>query len=116
MKVKYTGTSDFQEFSKADFEKAGVEDQGKVRFAKDEPKDISESAAEALLSKDGVFGDYSFEEADEDDEPRSAPSENTDADAPVNESSDAPTDTGRGTSTRGSTRSRSTGGQGTSTT
>ena len=69
-KVIYTGTADFQEFSKADFEKAGVEDQNKVRFAKGEPTEVSDSAAEALLATkedESIFFDHSFEAADDDE-------------------------------------------------
>ena len=66
--VKYTGTSDFQIFSKADFEKAGVNDQNKVTFARGEPQEVSEAAAKALTSTDSeesIFHDFSFVEVDE---------------------------------------------------
>jgi hypothetical protein len=68
MIIKYTGTSDFQEFSKADFDKADVEGGKKVRFAKDEPTEIDDALGQALVSKEGLFGDHSFVEVDEDGE------------------------------------------------
>lgn len=111
MKVKYTGTSDFQSFSKADFEKAEV-DQNKLTFERGVPVEVPDEVGQALVSKEGVFGDFSFEEADDEEgEPRSS----SDQEVTPDESSDAPTDTGRGTSTRGAARSRSTGGKGSST-
>lgn len=63
--VTYTGSSDFQIFSAADFEKADVKDQNKVTFAKGVPTEVSKSAAKALVSDDGIFGPYSFEEAEQ---------------------------------------------------
>lgn len=64
MKVKYTGTSDFQEFGAADFKKADIE-QGKLRFAQGEPKEVSDEVGQALISSEGIFGDHSFEEVSE---------------------------------------------------
>lgn len=80
--VIYKGTSDFQEFGKADFAKAGV-DQGKLVFAQGEPKEVSDEVFDALLSTDpdeSIFHDFSFEagpdadeeENDSDDEPTKA--------------------------------------------
>lgn len=66
--VKYTGSSDFQIFEKKDFEKAGVDDQGKVTFARGEPTEVTESAAQALTSTDrdeSIFYAHSFVEVDE---------------------------------------------------
>lgn len=120
--VKYDGTSDFQIFTKSDFEKAGVEDQGKVTFAKGEPTEVSEAAAAALLStnsSESIFHDFSFSEVDEEDQPKGAGEENPDgsnedADTSGSTSSDTSGSTGAGTSTRGGSRSgrgsRSTGG------
>lgn len=66
MKVKYTGTADFQGFDKADFTKAGIDDQGKVMFAKGEPLEVSDAAGALLISKDAeespLFYGHSFEE------------------------------------------------------
>lgn len=67
-KVIYNGTSDVQIFDKADFAKGGVDDQGKVTFRKGEEVEVSDAAAEALLSKEGLFGDYGFEAPKEEDE------------------------------------------------
>lgn len=65
MKVAYTGTSDFQEFSAADFEKAGIEDGKKIKFAQGKPTEVDDAIGEALVSKEGFFGDYSFESLDD---------------------------------------------------
>lgn len=134
--VKYDGTSDFQIFTKADFEKAGVDDQGKVTFAKGEPTEVSEAAAAALLSSDAdesIFHDFVFSEVEEDEEPRGEGEADLDeedapplpkgavdkkaeaADTSGSTSSDTTGgSTGAGTSTRGGARSgrgsRSTGG------
>lgn len=70
MRIEYTGTSDFQEFSKADFAQAGVE-QGKLSFPKNKPVEVPDEVAQALLSKEGVFGSFSFSEAK--DEPEAQP-------------------------------------------
>lgn len=68
--VVYNGTADFQEFGKADFEKANV-DHGKVRFANGEPTEVPDEVAEVLTSKEGIFGDFAFKlvenDADEED-------------------------------------------------
>lgn len=69
-KVVYTGTADFQEFSAADFQKADIEDQKKVVFAKGEAVEVSDAAAEALTSNEGIFGGHSFE-LEKTDEPDS---------------------------------------------
>ena len=117
MIIKYTGTSDFQEFGKADFDKAGVEGGKKLRFARNEPVEVDDTLAEALISKEGLFGDFSFEQADEEDddtEPKSAAAKakaaaGSGAGASTEGTADGdgvtgPTSTGRGTST--SSRSR----------
>lgn len=70
MKVAYTGTSDFQKFSKADFAKAGIEDGKNHSFARGEPTEVNDEIGEALVAKDGIFGDFSFvslEEVEEGD-------------------------------------------------
>lgn len=59
--VQYSGTSDVQEFSKADFAKAGVE-QNMLRFRRGEAVEVPSAVADALLSPNGVFGGYSFDE------------------------------------------------------
>lgn len=71
--VIYKGTSNFQEFGKADFAKADVE-QGKLVFERDVPKEVSDEVYEALLSTDpeeSIFHDFQFEagpeEVEEDD-------------------------------------------------
>lgn len=121
VKVKYTGTSDFQIFNTADFEKAEIEDQKKVTFAQGEPTEVSEAAASALLSKGGIFGDFSFESAEEEEKPADSDSDGPPAGVEVDEldtSGEAATTegtanaevtasgggrrTGRGSSTRGS--------------
>jgi hypothetical protein len=112
--VTYTGTADFQEFSAADFKKAGVEDQNKVRFANGESTEVSESAAEALTAEDGLFGGHSFELSQEDDESNEGTKAEKKAAAKKSASSSGtiqqtdetstsgPTSTGKGTSTQGS--------------
>ena len=61
MNVKYMGTSDFQEFSAADFDKAGVQGK-KLSFARGASVEVDDAVGEALISKEGTFGDYAFEE------------------------------------------------------
>lgn len=64
--IAYVGTSDFQEFSKADFEKAGIEDAKSVRFARFEPTEVSAEIAEVLVNRnDTVFDDFLFEDLTE---------------------------------------------------
>ena len=67
MNVKYTGTSDFQEFSAADFKKAGVEGK-KTSFPQGESVEVDDSVGQALIAKDGIFGDFSFEEVNDEEE------------------------------------------------
>ena len=68
MKIVYTGPSDFQEFSKADFAKASIE-HNKIHFAKNVPQEVADEVAAALVSKDAdespIFYDYSFEEVED---------------------------------------------------
>lgn len=120
MKVKYTGTSDFQEFSAADFSKAGVE-QRKLSFARGEVVEVDDAVGEALTSTDAdesIFWDFSFEQV-EDDEESDASAEELKAQkkaakkaAPPQGSSSSDTatsGTGTGTSTGGSTGSSGRG-------
>lgn len=72
-KVIYTGTSDFQTFDANDFKKANVEDQEKVTFAKDEPTEVSDSAAKALTSEEGIFGLHQFKLEDKTPETSETP-------------------------------------------
>lgn len=65
MKVKYTGTSDSRGYSKADFEKAGVEN-GALKFLKDEPTEVSDALGKALLEHD-LFKGEGFKEVKEDE-------------------------------------------------
>lgn len=104
MKVSYTGTSDFQEFSAADFKKAGVEGQNKVSFPKGVPTKVSDEAGQALISDEGVFGRHSFEQVDEADE-----EETTDADADSSAGVDADGTPQTGVSS--SRRSKGAGGR-----
>lgn len=67
MKVAYTGISDAQEFGAEDFKKADLE-QRKLRFPKGEPVEVDDAVGQALIAKDGIFGDFSFEEVTEDNE------------------------------------------------
>lgn len=67
MKVQYDGSSDFREFSAADFTKAGVEAK-KISFAKGEAVEVSEEVGAALTSKEGIFGEEVFSEVREDEE------------------------------------------------
>lgn len=67
MKVKYTGTADFQEFSAADFKKAGVEGK-KVSFPRGEAVEVSDEVGQALVSDEGLFGGHSFEEVNDEEE------------------------------------------------
>lgn len=62
--VVYKGTSNFQEFGKADFEKADI-DQGKLVFERDVPKEVSDEVFEALTATKAedspIFYDAPFE-------------------------------------------------------
>jgi hypothetical protein len=133
MNIAYTGSADFQEFSKNDFEKAGIEDAKAMRFAKGQPAEVPDEVGEALTSKEGIFGDHSFvnldnvEEGDTEEETlehqreaaekaaakvakKAAKSPQTGADAKVQSASSGNTEatsTGKGTST-GSTTPGST--------
>jgi hypothetical protein len=61
--VKYLGPSHFRELGAADFKKFGVGTQKKVTFTRDEPTQIHDDAAYALLEN---LPDE-FEVVDEDD-------------------------------------------------
>lgn len=117
MKVVYTGTSDVQQFGADDFKKADIDGQKKLTFNRGEAVEVSDEVGQALVSKEGIFGDYSFEEADEDDEESSSKSsKKASAQKPATDSgttqlvdstpgtTDAASTTGNGSSTRGSTR------------
>lgn len=65
MIIAYTGTADFQEFSKADFKKAGIEDAKALRFAQGEPVEVDDELGEALTDSEGIFGDHSFTNLDD---------------------------------------------------
>lgn len=107
MKVQYTGNADFQEFSAADFKKAEVDDQHKVRFAKGEPTEVSDAAGEALISEEGIFGQHSFEKVEDEGE---AKSESNDVNEDVNLVEDAPAEEGKAATTEGTADSTTTAG------
>lgn len=65
--IVYDGTADFQEFSSADFKKADV-DQDKLVFPRGKAVAVEDGVADALLSKDGIFGDHKFREPKKGDE------------------------------------------------
>lgn len=82
-KVRYKGLSGIREFTKADFTRVGVDDQGAIKFqgvnlnnpdahkGLEETHDVSEAAAKHLLTKEGhtVDGDFLSDfEIVEDDE------------------------------------------------
>lgn len=67
MKVAYTGSADFQEFSHQDFAKADL-DQNKLSFPNGEAIEVDDAVGEALISDEGIFGAFSFEEVT-DEEP-----------------------------------------------
>ena len=90
MKVKYTGTSNFQVFGKADFEKAGVE-QDKLSFAKNKAVEVPDAIGQALVSKEGIFGSFSFEETeDEPETPSKSSGDDDQLSLPVSENNDPP--------------------------
>lgn len=106
MKVKYTGKSDFQEFSAADFKKAEVDDQNKVSFPKGEAVEVSDAAGEALTSKEGIFGQHSFEQVE--DEASDEGQLEFDADAEVVQ--DPPAESGKAAKTEGTADATATAG------
>lgn len=65
MDVIYMGTADFQEFGPEDFQKANIEQDKRVRFPRGEAREVSDEVGTALVSDEGVFGDFEFVEADE---------------------------------------------------
>lgn len=66
--VVYTGTSDAQEFAPYDFKKAGIEDvEETLHFRQGQPTEVNQLVAEALTAEDGVFGDFPFRMATEED-------------------------------------------------
>lgn len=67
MDVIYTGTSDFQEFDPEDFKKAGIDQDKKVRFPRGEPREVSDEVGRALISEEGIFGDFPFSVPDDSD-------------------------------------------------
>jgi hypothetical protein len=120
-KVIYDGPSDFQEFSAADFKKADVEGK-KVKFAQGEPTEVPDEVAQALLSEEGIFGDFKFSASEEDDEeivddegegegdpvadaqlPKSGKKAKTKGTATPGGDTGGPTSTGAGSSTAGAT-------------
>lgn len=111
MKLKYTGTADFQEFSAADFKKAGVDDARKVRFARGEATEVDDAVGEALVSKEGVFGDFKFEAVEDDEEESEPQAQGSADDSEMTESgraSTTDTDTAGGTTRRGRARGGTT--------
>lgn len=70
MKVKYTGTSDVRGYSKADFDKAGVDNPG-MKFPKDEPVEVSDELGKALLEHN-LFKGEGFKEVKEEESEASA--------------------------------------------
>ena len=69
--IQYTGGSDVQEFSHADFAKADL-DQGKLRFKQGVPQEVEDDVADALTStspeESPIFHDFSFEEVEVEEE------------------------------------------------
>lgn len=70
MRVQYDGTSDTQIFDASDMAKAGIEDSGfkKTEFHRGVPTEVPDEVGQALISKEGLFGDYKFKEVNDDGE------------------------------------------------
>lgn len=127
MKVKYTGTADVQEFGAADFSKANVEGK-KTSFPRGKAVEVSDEVGALLTGKDDpIFGDYSFEEVNDDGDDSSEREAGSEPGAGSDEAgaddegvtpatgdsggTSGPSSTGRGTSTaKKAASSRSTGG------
>jgi hypothetical protein len=115
MKVVYAGTSDFREFSAADFKKGGFEDQKKLVFEPGVVVEVDDELGAALVGDEGLFGPEPFEEVGEDEEgvdPRTVASNTFEADL---EPAGTQESTGAGTSgtaggTAGATGGRARGG------
>lgn len=60
--VEYYGTADFKEYTAADFKKAGIENAKKVVFQPATPIELPAEVADALVSKEGLFGEELFKE------------------------------------------------------
>lgn len=106
-KVTYTGSSDFQIFTSADFKKGGVDDQNKVTFTRGEPTEVSDAAAAALTGEEGVFGPYLFEASDESETADTGFGDEADPNPQVG---DAPATSGEAATTEGTTSSATTAG------
>ncbi len=80
--VIYNGPSDAYELDKADFKKADVEDQNKIRFDRGIPTEVSDAAAQALTEKgNAIFGEHDFslvESEEEAEEARAAAADDED--------------------------------------
>ena len=72
MIIKYTGSSDFQEFGASDFAKADLE-QRKLSFARGVEMEVDDLVGRALTSSDGIFGGHQFEEVLPQDAPEPQP-------------------------------------------
>lgn len=71
-KVIYRGSEHFRELNAADLKKAGVEEGfSKTIFARDEPTEIDDAAAQALIGTPDLFG--KFEVAQDETEEVEAP-------------------------------------------
>jgi hypothetical protein len=120
--VRYTGPANFQEFGKADFAKADV-DQGKLVFPQGESVEVSQEVHDALTAKDGIFGDFSFESANEDEavspaQAKVSKKQSSDKTVPSNEGAALQEDTGAAATpaTAGTTTAGTSGTAGTTTT
>ena len=76
MKVKYTGTSDFQEFSSADFKRAEIEAK-KTSFPRGVEVEVPDEVGQALISDEGLFGGHSFEQVEEEEAAKGEKSEDS---------------------------------------
>jgi hypothetical protein len=59
--IKYVGTSNFRELGAADLAKAEVDGFRKTTFVKDEPTEVSDEAAKALVENESGLFDEEFE-------------------------------------------------------
>lgn len=79
MKIKYTGTSDYREFSKKDLERFEVEDAKALVFPRDEPTEVPEGVGLALTDPKHPLGKEFFEEVKEEKpEPEPEPEDDVD--------------------------------------
>lgn len=103
MKVTYTGSSNFREFSAKDLETLGIEDGKKHRFEKGVPQEVDDEVGQTLVEGNFNFVEVSDEEDAQKATKRAAKKAAKDSDKSTGKSSQSD-----GTGTGGSTTTGAT--------